>query len=147
MGFVLGSRSKQRLKGVHEDLVELVHYAITITDVDFTVIEGLRSKDRQRQLVAQGKSQTMASRHITGHAVDVAPWVNGSISWDWKYFFPIADAFIEASKATNTPLRWGGNWQVRDLRKWNQSSRALNQAYTGRFHDGPHFELPRGFGY
>ena len=144
MGYVLGLRSRQRLSGVHPDLVAVVKRAIEITKQDFSVIEGIRHIERQRQLVAKGKSTTMNSRHLTGHAVDLVPY---PVSWDWEYFYPIADAVILAAKEVDVPIRWGGNWQVNDVRQWDGSALDLSQSYTGRFNDGPHIEIPRGFGY
>jgi len=114
----LSQRSKQRLSGVHPDLVAVVKRAIEITEQDFAVTEGVRNIDRQRQLVAKGKSTTMNSRHLTGHAVDLVPF---PVSWDWEYFYPIADAMKEAAKELKVSLEWGGDWKS--------------------FPDGPHFQL------
>lgn len=121
--YVLGSRSKKRLEGVHPDLVRVVKKAIQITKIDFTVLEGRRTRRRQAYLVKRGASKTMNSRHITGHAVDIAPWVKGKISWDWKYYYPIADAMKAAAKELGIPVEWGGDWRT--------------------FKDGPHWQLPR----
>lgn len=123
MGFKLGSRSLQRLQGVHPDLVKVVKRAIEISPVDFTVTEGLRTLERQKQLVAKGASKTMNSRHLTGHAVDISPLVDGKVSWDWKFYHPMADAMKKAAKELNVPIEWGGDWKT--------------------FKDGPHFQLPR----
>lgn len=120
--FKLGPRSKMRLNGVHEDLVKLVEYAIEITTVDFAVIEGLRSPERQRILVEAGASKTLNSRHITGHAVDLAPWIDGEVRWDWPLFTPIAAAMKTAARELEIPIEWGGDWKT--------------------FRDGPHFQLP-----
>lgn len=121
MGYVLGIRSRQGLSGVHPDLVAVVERAIEITEVDFTVLEGLRSRDRQKQLVAKGASKTMNSRHLTGHAVDLAPW---PIDWDdLSRFKLVADAMKQASEELDVPVIWGGDWRT--------------------FYDGPHFELDR----
>ncbi len=117
----LGKRSRSRLEGVHPDLVRVVKSAIEITTVDFTVIEGRRTKARQRQLVKIGASRTMRSRHLTGHAVDLAPWVDGTVRWDWPLFYPIARAMKQAAKELGVRIRWGGDWK--------------------RFRDGPHFQL------
>jgi len=108
------------LEGVHPDLVAVVKLAITLTEQDFSVGEGLRSVERQKTLVAAGKSTTMNSRHITGHAVDLFPY---PVSWDWKYFHPIADAMKQAAQTLNIDLQWGGDWKS--------------------FPDGPHFQLSR----
>lgn len=120
--FTLGARSRRNLQGVHPDLVRVIDYAIQHTPVDFTVIEGVRSKARQIELVNKGASQTLKSRHRTGHAVDLAPWVGGTVSWDWDYFNVLGPAVIAAGDAVGIPVEWGGNW-------------------VG-FKDGPHFQLP-----
>ncbi|WIV87106.1 M15 family metallopeptidase [Proteus appendicitidis] len=120
--FRLSRRSEENLRGVHPDLVKVVHRALEITDIDFMVIEGKRNEARQRQLVASGKSQTMNSRHLTGHAVDCAPLVNNQIPWnDWSYFKKVADAMMLAAKELGVDIEWGGNWKT--------------------FKDGPHFQL------
>ena len=116
--YSLGVKSKQRMIGVHPDLVAVVERAIEITEQDFSVTEGIRTIERQRKLVAEGKSRTMNSRHLTGHAVDLVPY---PVSWDWVYFYPIADAMKEAAEELGIDLTWGGDWSS--------------------FRDGPHFQL------
>ena len=124
MAYVLGEQSLKRLQGVHPDLDAVVRLAITLTAQDFRVIEGLRTRERQRYLVEKGASKTMNSRHLTGHAVDLAPIVDGQVSWDWKHFYPIAEAMKQAAKIKSVPIEWGGDW--------------------AKFRDGPHWQLPRG---
>jgi peptidoglycan L-alanyl-D-glutamate endopeptidase CwlK len=111
------------LTGVHPDLVRVVELALTYSPHDFTITEGLRSVARQRELKAAGASQTMNSRHITGHAIDFAVLVAGKVRWDWPLYGPVADAFKKAAKELNVPIIWGGDWK--SLR------------------DGPHVELDR----
>ena len=123
MSFRLSNRSLAALKGVHPDLVAVVHEAIRVTPVDFMVTEGLRSPQRQAALVKSGASRTLNSRHLTGHAVDVAAWLDGQVRWDWPLYPRIAEAFKLAAKAKGVPLVWGGDWP--------------------RLRDGPHFELCR----
>ena len=118
MTYRLGQRSLQNLSGVHPDLVAVVKRAIQITEQDFSVIEGIRNIDRQRQLFKSGASTTMNSRHLTGHAVDIAPH---PLSWDWEYFYPIEDAMKQAADELGVDLEWGGDWKS--------------------FKDGPHWEL------
>lgn len=120
MSYKLGKRSLQNLSGVHPDMVAVVKRAIEISDKDFTVIEGIRNINRQRELVKTGKSTTMNSRHLTGHAVDIAPW---PISWDWDEFYPIADAMKQAAEELEIDLEWGGDWK--------------------NFPDAPHWQLSR----
>jgi len=138
-GFEFGSKSVGKLEGVHPDLQKIAYKAIEITSEDFSILEGLRSVERQRKLVNTGKSQTMNSRHLTGHAIDIVPY---PVSWDWDDFYPICDAMLKASRELNIPLRWGGNWRVKDVRRWNGTSKLLHSKYKGSFPDGPHFELP-----
>ena len=120
MPYKFSQRSLDNLRGVHPDLVRVVNRAIELTPIDFLITEGLRTKERQRQLVAAGASKTMNSRHITGHAVDFAAWVGG-VRWDWPLYAKIAAAFKQASKELGVPIEWGGDW---------------------RFKDGPHVQLP-----
>ena len=122
MNFILSIKSKLRLKGVHPDLVAVVNRAIQLTDVDFTVLEGLRTLERQKQLVASGASTTLNSRHLTGHAVDLGAVVGGQVRWDWPLYHKIADAMERAAKELSIPIECGANWK--------------------KFPDGPHFQLP-----
>lgn len=125
MPFVLGTTSRARLKQVHPDLVRVVERAIQLTPLDFTITEGIRTVARQRQLVAEGASKTMNSRHITGHAIDFAVLVGGKVRWDWPLYPRVADAFKAAAKELNVPIIWGGDWKT--------------------LKDGPHVELDRRF--
>lgn len=120
--YKLSQRSLNRLKGVHPDLVKVVKRAIELTEVDFTITEGLRSITTQKAYVAKGASKTMNSRHLTGHAVDLAALVDGKVSWDWKYYHKLYDAMSKAAKELGVTIEWGGNWQ--------------------KFKDGPHYQLP-----
>jgi peptidoglycan L-alanyl-D-glutamate endopeptidase CwlK len=127
----LSDRDKQRLQGVHPDLVAVITKARESSQ--FVVLEGLRTKERQAQLLAKGASTTMNSRHITGHAVDIAPWMddgdgvveNGEIRWDWPLYHPMAAAVKKAAADLGVKIVWGGDWKS--------------------FKDGPHFELDRKF--
>ncbi len=121
MAFNFSKRSLKNLEGVRPELVKVVRRALEISQVDFTVIEGVRTINEQRDLVKSGASRTMRSRHLTGHAVDLAPYLNGRIRWDWSLFYPIAIAMKKAAKELNVKIRWGGDWK--------------------RFKDGPHFQL------
>lgn len=123
MAFKLSKRSIERLAGVHQDLVDVVKLAITLTEVDFGVTEGLRTVERQRELVAKGASKTMNSRHLTGHAVDLVAYIGSEVHWDWPLYHKIAEAMKRAAKALGVPIVWGGDWKS--------------------FKDGPHFELDR----
>lgn len=123
MSFHLTARSRARLAGVNPALVAVVERAIARTSVDFMITEGVRRPERQVALVAAGASRTLKSRHLTGHAIDVAALVDGQVRWDWPLYGRIAQAFKAAAAELKVPIVWGGDW--RTLR------------------DGPHFELDR----
>ena len=91
--FKFSSRSEKNLQGVNPELVKVTRRALEISEVDFGITEGLRSRYRQKQLVATGKSQTMNSRHLTGHAVDVVAYIGSQVSWEWSLYEKIAAAF------------------------------------------------------
>lgn len=118
----LNERSKKNLDGVHADLQRVVYRAAEITNLDFIVTEGLRTVERQRKLVSSGASTTMRSRHLTGHAIDLAAVVDGEVRWDWPLYKKLADAMKEAAQIEGVLLEWGGDWL--------------------KFKDGPHFQLP-----
>ncbi|MEQ1671433.1 MAG: M15 family metallopeptidase [Hyphomicrobium sp.] len=111
-GCTLNARSLTRLEGVHPDLVAVVHRAAELSETPFQVVEGLRTLERQRQYVRQGASRTLKSRHLTGHAVDVAPWIGPDFDWDNEDGYKqIWAAFKAASTELRIPLEWGGNWR------------------------------------
>jgi len=118
----LSERDWKRLVGVHPDLVTIVEGAAQITEVDFIITEGLRTKERQEQLARAGASRTLKSRHLTGHAVDLAAKVGGEVRWDWPLYYKLADAMKQAAAAKGVEIEWGGDWKS--------------------FPDGPHFQLP-----
>ena len=122
MTYTLSKKSRDRLVGVHQDLVKVVERAIEITEIDFAVLEGVRSKTRQEHLVKAGASQTMRSRHLTGHAVDLGAYVAGSVRWDWPLYHKLAVAVKQAAAELQIPIEWGGDWTT--------------------FKDGPHWQLP-----
>jgi|TARA_R100001460_G_scaffold73695_1_gene114585 peptidoglycan L-alanyl-D-glutamate endopeptidase CwlK len=121
--FKLSKKSLAKLNKVNPDLQKLVKSAIGLSTIDFGISEGMRTKERQQILYDTGKSQTMNSRHLTGHAVDVYAWKDGAVSWEFEDYETINVAFSQAAKLTNTPYVWGGSWKT--------------------FKDGPHFELKR----
>ncbi|MBS9780893.1 MAG: M15 family metallopeptidase [Gammaproteobacteria bacterium] len=135
--YYLSKRSKKRLQGVNPKLVAVITRAIEITEQDFTVLEGLRTPKRQKWLKRNGYSWTLKSKHLTGRAVDVAPWVikngKGTIDWnDLKKFEDIKNAIFSAAKEQDVKIRWGGDW--------NQNGDYRDEIRRGVY-DGGHFEL------
>lgn len=149
--WTLSQRSRDRLTGVNPALVAVVERAIQLSAVDFGITEGLRTAERQTQLVAAGASSTMNSRHLTGDAVDVVAYVGGAVSWKLSVYCQIAAAFREASMELHQPIRWGGCWSLlRDLPDDAEGIEDAVETYSARRRamgrraliDGPHFEIP-----
>ena len=124
MTFEFSVRSRDRMQGLHPDIVAVMELAIQRTPIDFTVLEGMRTVERQRALVARGASKTMNSRHLTGHAIDIAPLLNGKVSWDWPLYHQLAPVIKQAARDLGVSLEWGGDWK--------------------NFKDGPHWQLSWG---
>ncbi|NKN33969.1 M15 family metallopeptidase [Marichromatium bheemlicum] len=123
VGFRFSRRSERALVDLHPDLIRVARRALELTEVDFVVTEGRRDEARQLALVVAGASRTLRSRHLSGHALDVAAWVDGGVRWDWPLYPRIAAAFKAAAAELGVAIRWGGDWP--------------------QFRDGPHFELDR----
>lgn len=149
MAFRLSKRSLARLEGVDERMVKVVKSAINYTSVDFGVIQGLRTIEEQRELVAKGASQTMKSKHLDGLAVDVMAYVGSRGSWEMSLYDNIADAFKIAAEEQDVKIRWGAAWHIMDIREWDGTMQDAMNEYIdlrrsqGRrpFIDGPHFEM------
>ena len=119
---ILNTRSLKNLEGVHEDLILVVHRAAEITNIDFIVTEGLRTLEKQKKLFEKGASKTMKSRHLTGHAIDLAAVIDGEVRWEFPLYDQLADTMKEAAQIEGVAIEWGGSWL--------------------KFRDGPHFQLP-----
>lgn len=131
MSFKLGKTSRKRLEGVNSDLVKVIERAIKITNIDFTVLEGVRSRQRQEQLLRAGRSKTMNSRHLTGHAVDVAPIEHGRIPWEEpEKFLEVVDAVFQAADELGVLVQSGTDWDMDGDYK------------DESFFDGPHIQIP-----
>jgi len=124
----LDDRSMTRMRGVHPDLIRVVLKANDVFQtqhpgLSFFVTEGLRSLDRQRELLAKGASKTLNSRHLTGHAVDLAVRLDGELRWDWPLYGKLGVSVKGVAVGLGVSVVWGGDWR--------------------NFRDGPHFELDR----
>lgn len=128
MSIILSNRSLNRLDGAHRDLQRVIKRAALISDIDFTVLEVLRSLETQKAYVAKGASQTLKSRHLAhpsdgkSRAADIAPLVEGQVSWAWPLYHKLAKIIKEAARQENVAIEWGGDWRS--------------------FKDGPHWQLP-----
>lgn len=126
----LGQRSLDRLKGVNPSLVAVFKRACETMPFDVTVLEGLRTYERQQELLKQGATKVSVSRHMSGNALDIAPY---PIDWnDLERFQIMAEHMFKAAEELGIVIRWGGTWERSFTKpvKW------------AKFLDAPHFELP-----
>lgn len=111
-GYRYSDTSEANFKGVHYHLVQVARRALELTPYDIRIINGTRTLEEQRALVSAGKSKTLNSRHLTGHAIDfVAFDEQGRITWEFKYYTAVAKAFKQAAKELGVPIKWGGSWK------------------------------------
>jgi peptidoglycan L-alanyl-D-glutamate endopeptidase CwlK len=129
MAFMFSAKSIHNLAGVHPSLYAVMQRAITMTPVDFMITEGLRTKERQEQLVKAGASKTMNSRHLAhpedglSRAADFLCYVNGRLRWDWPLYAKAAEHIKRRAEELGIQIVWGGDWK--------------------KLRDGPHIELSR----
>ena len=123
MAYKLSQRSLDRLEGVKPELVNVVKRAIELTTIDFGVIEGMRTEERQKELVAKGASKTMKSKHLEGNAVDLMVYVDGRGCWELNLYDEVADAMRQAAIEEGVPIRWGCAWHIDNIEdlteQWN----------------------------
>ena len=119
--FKFSSRSKERLKGVDEKLVDIIETSLMESPYDFGITEGLRTIEKQKEYVKAGKSQTMKSYHLRGKAVDIVIYKDGKVTWDLKYYKEVADVIKSVAKSKGVRITWGGDWKT--------------------LVDGPHFQI------
>jgi len=142
-----GQVDEKLLRGVRPPLVAVVKAARADASgaPSFKILEGLRTPERQRHLFQTGKSRTLQSKHLTGHAVDLGAIVGGSVVWEVSPYVDLAKLIQRHSRALGIRVKWGGIWD----RFLNDMSDDLNTEllnYRKRrnfkaFFDGPHFEL------
>jgi peptidoglycan L-alanyl-D-glutamate endopeptidase CwlK len=119
------------MSGIHPALRRVLDRALQEAPFAFIVTEGLRTTARQKELVRIGASTTLNSRHITGHAVDLVPFVDidsdGKVEveemYSWPLYHRLAPAIKAAAAKEKVAVIWGGGWR--------------------KFKDGPHWELDR----
>ena len=149
MAYKLSQRSLDRLEGVKPDLVNVVKRAIELTTIDFGVIEGVRTEESQKELVAKGASKTMKSKHLEGNAVDLMVYVDGRGCWELNLYDEVADAMRQAAIEEGVPIRWGCAWHIDNIEDFDGTMESAMNEYIdlrrsqGKrpFLDGPHFEL------
>jgi len=149
MTFRLSDRSISRLYGVKPHLILVVGRAIDYTDIDFGVLQGLRTIEEQEEMVRRGASTTMNSKHLTGEAVDLLAYIGNRGSWEITLYDNIGEAMRKAAKEYNVKLRWGAAWHIPNIVEYTGSMQQATDEYVALrisqgkrpFIDGPHFEL------
>ena len=128
-----GKRSKQRLEGVDHRLRMVLDQVVKHFDI--TVIEGLRSQERQNELVEQGKSKTKFGKHVLGEAVDIAPY---PIDWNARDDFHLLGGFVlGVASQMGINIRWGGDWDASSMHTGQRTTK------NNSFDDLVHFELKK----
>lgn len=135
--FRFSQRSYDRMVGVRPELIAVATRALALSSVDFGISEGLRTPARQAQLVQAQASWTMASRHLTGHAIDVVAYVGSEVRWDWQCYLLIANFMQTAATELSVPMEWGGTWGRID----GQPELTMAMLHKTK-PDGPHYQLP-----
>jgi peptidoglycan L-alanyl-D-glutamate endopeptidase CwlK len=150
MAYKLSARSLQRMQGVDERLIEVVKVAITVTKVDFGVIEGLRTAEKQLEYYQKGASQiAVGGKHVQGKAVDLMAYIGDRVSWEINMYDDIADAMKYGATVVGVPVCWGAAWHIPDIREWDGTMQDAIDSYVSirrsqgkrPFIDGPHFEI------
>ena len=118
---VFSEKSNTKLEGVDERLIRVATLALQLSPVDFGITEGVRTLERQKQLVKAGASRTLRSKHLEGKAIDVVAYLDGEVRWDWPLYEKIAKSFKQAADELGYKVTWGGSWAT--------------------FKDGPHFQI------
>lgn len=119
--FSFSKASLEKMNGVNSKLINLMKEAIKESPYDFGITEGIRTLKRQKELFAEGKTKTLKSYHLVGKAVDIKIYVNGKITWDFKYYKEVSDHIKEVARKLGYVITWGGDWKT--------------------FKDGPHFQI------
>lgn len=153
MTYTFSKRSEEKLFGVHPALVAIVRHALRISEVDFAVTCGVRTLEEQKQMVVKGASKTLASKHLIqadghSHAVDIAPFINGGLRWDYGACEKVAEAMKAAAVSKGFGLEWGGAWGFNLLHYNGTPGDAHKEYIAKRIHDGKkpfidafHFQL------
>lgn len=129
--YKLGRKSRLHLLGIAPVLAFMVTELIKVTKHDFTVFEGLRTEDRQKELKAKGVSWTLKSKHLKGRAVDLVLWADGAPRWDKsdaipepeKVYKELAEQAKEIIKKHRLPIRWGYDLWGKDMAHWQLTNK------------------------
>lgn len=106
----LDAASEKKLAGVNKRLADFIRQLSCVSPTPFIVTEGVRTKQRQRELFNAKRTKTLNSRHLVGRAVDIAPKVRGVVSWEWKDFTPVIEAARKLALETGVQLNFGYDW-------------------------------------
>ena len=105
-------RSLKALAGVHPALCGLyddLRAEAALRGLYVVVTEGVRSEKRQLELLRVGASMTLQSKHLTGHAIDIAVFLpDGSVTYEPALYGALAFAVLGLQR--QIPIKWGGNW-------------------------------------
>ena len=126
MAYKLSRTSRERLEGVNPSLIALIDYSLIDSPYDFGIPRdgGKRTKERQAELYAQGRTVdlhkakvtwTLNSKHIDGVAFDIYAYVDGKASWNRKHLTAIANHILKCAEELDIKIEWGGKWKSKDM--------------------------------
>lgn len=127
--YFLSQECENKLSKIHPALAEVVRRAQAISDVQFLVIHGKRTKSEQEEFFRKGITNGANSPHLYGTAVDVLPVIKGRISPEAEVADEIATSMKYAAEDLNTPIRWGGAWHVDDVTVYEGLMEDLSMLY------------------
>lgn len=111
-----GNRSRQQLATCHKDIKRIMDVAIALDIMDFSIIEGHRNKEDQNKYYRTGRSKVKyphgKHNEMPSSGVDVAPFINGKISWEKVHCIALAYIILTVARMMGVNLRWGGNWDM-----------------------------------
>lgn len=95
----------------------LLMEAIKDSPIDFTVIETVRTIEKQKEYLAKGTTKTLKSRHIPdtnksgySEAADIAPY---PINWqDISRFKKLSEHIKKKANQLGIPITWGGDFKT-----------------------------------
>ena len=136
MSYRFSKTSNDKLDKVNPSLAKVARRALELSPHDFTIVQGLRTVEQSAQNIKNGTSflkNPESSKHISGRAIDFAPFINGKIDWnDLDAFWAIVAAFKQAGEELGVKLRFGADW--------NGNGDYRDEIKRGTY-DGGHVEL------
>ena len=85
---------------------------LTEAGIHVLIVDTLRSAAEQQENIAKGVSWTLHSKHLTGDAIDIAPFAQYVLHGDNKVQWDVTDPIWMklGTLGESCGLVWGGRW-------------------------------------